>query len=355
MAKRKKSDFTNQDLDENINTESVQDDNPLLQQPVMERDYSGGDNFEIRGDVVDSVEEPETKKPIVDFNEDSDDGDFDDDFDDSDDGSDDDSNDSDNDIDDTDDDEDSGRGAKVSENGGEKYIEDFDEMSPKMQNELTGNLANTCVSGYTLIHNFAKQILKRDRGHYQQKAMEGKFDMNVLSFKVDMGDGQYSRFGDNLEYYNNVIDELLTVKDETLSEMKTLIKRIAKKHGVGQSDESRLLFLVGTDLFTKTALLTAQVRQMNRVEANVTKMYHASLGRQRVVPVNAQPQPQQQQQPQAQQMQPQQQAQQTTAQPQNTVQNNAQPQQPQAQVEPINTPPQQQIEKTFNDVTEAGE
>ena len=352
MGKRKKSDFINQELDNeknDITTEGVQEDNPLLQNPVVERDYSGGENFEIRGNVIDSVEEPTTQRPIVDFNEKDDDDDFDDDFNsDDDDENDDGGNDDDDDEEEDEEEDNGGSGRRLKENE-EKYYENFDEMPTKMQNELTGNLANTCVGGYVMLHNFAKQILTRDKQYYQQKALEGKFDINVLSYKVNLGDGEYSRFGDSLDNYNNVIENILTVKDETVSEMKTLVKRIAKKHGVGQSDESRLALLVGVDILSKTALLVSQVKQMNRVEANVTKLYHASIAKQTQKPIvvvannattqNAQSNGQQatQQQTQAQQQPNMQTAQQTNGATSETQ-----------------TPTQGSEPKSVNDVTEVG-
>lgn len=288
MGKRKKSEleFANQELEELDKSVVTDEDNPLLQQAVIERDYSGGDNFKVVGNVVDSVEEPKTQQPVVNFSDDDDDDDFDD---------------FGNKNTNKDDDDDEpyfpprpdGSGRTVIENN-DKYIENFDELSGKTQSELTGNLANTIVDLYKFGINFGKKCALRTKQDYQRKALLGKFDMKVLNYKYDLGDGEAVRYGELVNNYNDTVEEVMTLDENTESDMRTLIKRIGKKKGVGMSDETALALLVGRDLVTKIGTLTALTIKMNRAE----KVIMAQIRRQnkpvqQVVYQQPQPQPQQ--------------------------------------------------------------
>lgn len=233
---------------------------PLFSSGVKERDYSSKKGFDIRGEVPDSTPEPEDVNPIIDLTTDSLDN-------------------SDNETDGYDSSSDSGNTNSNTDNaydepksfGGGGASDSYTEEPVANQKELSNNFADSIIDGYKLLIDLTKKGLKNTPEKYRQKAIEGKFDMRVLKSKVDVG-GQYVTFQEFVESYNESIEEILVLDPDSEKEMRDLLKRIAKKRGLGMSDEQRFFLLFGKDVVTKTVSLVSMHKTMRNVEKNQQKI-----------------------------------------------------------------------------------
>ena len=113
------------------------------------------------------------------------------------------------------------------------------------------------------------------------KEIQGKFDMRVLDFRVDVGGGNMVKYGDFVENYNEMVDSVMVLDKDKEKRMRTLSKRVCEKHGLGMSDEWTLGLLVGGDIIEKAGLLFQQHRMLSNVETYVTKMFQQQMAQQR--------------------------------------------------------------------------
>lgn len=285
MAKRKKSEIKQEKTEkveniENVATETTKEEkpfettetadnmeniDPLLSAPIVEREYSGKNAFDIHGETPISVEEPQNGKIIVDA-----------------DGSGYEENEE---IQTSDDEEQEyGETQKQKQERQQQYTEpqaDDDGLDPKTKRQMASNIADTIVDGYKMLLEGGKNIAKRPKEWYQMKAIQGKFDMRVFDFKVDVGGGEMVRYGNFVNNYNEIVDGVIELDKEKEKRMRILSKRVCEKHGVGMSDELTLGLLVGGDLLQKVGLLFQQHKMLNNVENYVTKMYQQQLNMQR--------------------------------------------------------------------------
>ena len=244
---------------------------PLLSAPIVEREYSGKNAFDVHGETPISVEEPEKGKIIVDTDGSSIDED-------------------DEEIpnpEDYDDDNEEGRKQQREQQRKprqpqyeEPEFED-DGLDPKTKRQMAGNIADTIVDGYKMLLAGGKNFSQRPRDWYQMKAIQGKFDMRVLDFSVDVGGGDMLKYGNFVDRYNEMVDNVMVLDKEKEKRMRTLSKRVCEKHEVGMSDEWTLGLLVGGDIIEKAGLLFQQHRMLSNVETYVTKMFQQQMAQQR--------------------------------------------------------------------------
>jgi hypothetical protein len=244
---------------------------PLLSAPIVEREYSGKNAFDVHGETPISVEEPEKGKIIVDTDGSSIDED-------------------DEEIpnpEDYDDDNEEGRKQQREQQRKprqpqyeEPEFED-DGLDPKTKRQMAGNIADTIVDGYKMLLAGGKNFSQRPRDWYQMKAIQGKFDMRVLDFSVDVGGGDMLKYGNFVDRYNEMVDNVMVLDKEKEKRMRTLSKRVCEKHEVGMSDEWTLGLLFGGDIIEKAGLLLQQHRMLSNVETYVTKMFQQQMAQQR--------------------------------------------------------------------------
>lgn len=272
MAKRKKSDIKTEktakvakvdNIEENStetpnenpietnvpdNTEII---DPLLSAPIVEREYSGKNAFDVHGETPISVEEPKKGKIIVGTDEE------------------------------TEDKEEESQQRQPEQAEYEEADFDNDGLDQKTKRQMAGNIADTIVDGYKILLEGGKNLAQRPKEWYQMKAIQGKFDMRVFDFKVDVGNGDMVRYGSFVNNYNEMVADVMVLDKEKEKRMRTLSKRVCEKHGLGMSDEWTLGLLVGGDLVQKVGLLFQQHRMLNNVEAYVTKLFQQQLNKQR--------------------------------------------------------------------------
>lgn len=249
------------------NTEII---DPLLSAPIVEREYSGKNAFDVQGETPISVEEPEQGKIVVDADGSGTDDEYEgipmpEDYDDE-------------------DEEEPQKTQQRKERPQPQYEEpelEDDGLDAKTKRQMASNVADTIVDGYKFLLTGGKSMAKRPRESYQIKAIQGKFDMRVLDFRVDVGGGNMIKYGDFVENYNEMVDNVMVLDKEKEKRMRTLSKRVCEKHGFGMSDEWSLGLLVGGDIIEKAGLLFQQHRMLSNVEAYVTKMFQQQMAQQR--------------------------------------------------------------------------
>lgn len=272
MAKRKKSDIKTEktakvakvDNIEEISTETPNENpietnvpdnteiiDPLLSAPIVEREYSGKNAFDVHGETPISVEEPKKGKIIVGTDEE------------------------------TEDKEEESQQRQPEQAEYDEADFDNDGLDQKTKRQMAGNIADTIVDGYKILLEGGKNLAQRPKEWYQMKAIQGKFDMRVFDFKVDVGNGDMVRYGSFVNNYNEMVADVMVLDKEKEKRMRTLSKRVCEKHGLGMSDEWTLGLLVGGDLVQKVGLLFQQHRMLNNVEAYVTKLFQQQLNKQR--------------------------------------------------------------------------
>ena len=261
---------TNDETETNDITDSTEIIDPLLSAPIVEREYSGKNAFDVHGETPISVEEPEQGKIVVDA-----------------DGSGTDEDDEEiptpEDYDDEDEEEPQQaqqRQARQQPQYKEPEFED-DGLDAKTKRQMASNVADTIVDGYKFLLTGGKSLAQRPRDWYQMKAIQGKFDMRVLDFRVDVGGGNMVKYGDFVENYNEMVDNVMVLDKDKEKRMRTLSKRVCEKHGLGMSDEWTLGLLVGGDIIEKAGLLFQQHRMLSNVETYVTKMFQQQMAQQR--------------------------------------------------------------------------
>ena len=251
-------------------TDSTEIIDPLLSAPIVEREYSGKNAFDVHGETPISVEEPEQGKIVVDADrsgiDDEDDGipmpeDYD--------------NENEEESQQT-----QQRQARPQPQYEDPEFED-DGLDAKTKRQMASNVADTIVDGYKFLLTGGKNLAQRPREWYQMNAIQGKFDMRVLDFRVDVGGANMVKYGDFVENYNEMVDNVMVLDKEKEKRMRTLSKRVCEKHGLGMSDEWSLGLLVGGDIIEKAGLLFQQHRMLSNVETYVTKMFQQQMTQQR--------------------------------------------------------------------------
>lgn len=262
---------TNDETETNdIIPDSTEIIDPLLSAPIVEREYSGKNAFDVHGETPISVEEPEQGKIVVDA-----------------DGSGTDEDDEEIPIPEDYDDEDEEEPQQTQQRQARpqpQYEEpEFEEdgLDAKTKRQMASNVADTIVDGYKFLLTGGKNLAQRPREWYQMKAIQGKFDMRVLDFRVDVGGGNMVKYGDFVENYNEMVDNVMVLDKDKEKRMRTLSKRVCEKHGLGMSDEWTLGLLVGGDIIEKAGLLFQQHRMLSNVETYVTKMFQKQMAQQR--------------------------------------------------------------------------
>lgn len=242
---------------------------PLLSAPIVEREYSGKNAFDVHGETPISVEEPEQGKIVVDT-----DGS----------GNDEDDEEIPTPEDYDDEDEEEPQQTQQRQPKQPQYEEpefEDDGLDAKTKRQMASNVADTIVDGYKFLLTGGKNLAQRPREWYQMKAIQGKFDMRVLDFRVDVGGGNMVKYGDFVENYNEMVDNVMVLDKDKEKRMRTLSKRVCEKHGLGMSDEWTLGLLVGGDIIEKAGLLLQQHRMLSNVETYVTKMFQKQMAQQR--------------------------------------------------------------------------
>ena len=262
MARKKKSELNAEveNTNENITETPNVPIDPLLGSPVIQRDYSGKGAFEVNGQMIDSVEEPEQKKIMVNMDgtptEEDEESEEPEDFD--------------------GEREEPKRVRKTAERPVEEEYEIPDgepSLDSKTMAQMAGNMADFIVDGYKTLLSVGKAVGKRTREDCQMEAIQGKFDMRVLDFKVDVGNGDYIKYGDFLESYNEMTDAIMVLDKDKEKKMRELTKRVCKKHEVGMSDEWSLALLFGGDVVQKGVLIVKQRKMMKNVENYVSQLF----------------------------------------------------------------------------------
>lgn len=226
---------------QNLDDDDLLENDPAFQNAIIEREYSSGKNIDVVGDIPYSTAEPEDSRPVLDLTNIPEAENF-----------------------------ENGSGVEGEGQGGERRV--FDESmadeSKAEQKILAGNFSESIIDVYKLAIEIAKNGMKKTKEKYQQKALEGKFEMGVMRTLVDFGDGEACTFEEFINGYNEQVSEILSLDPEKEKEMRALLKRVAIKRGLGLSDEARLGIMVAEDVLTKAALIFNLSKTMANIEKN---------------------------------------------------------------------------------------
>jgi hypothetical protein len=228
--------MSGQNLD---NDDDLLQNDPAFQHAIIEREYSSGKNIDVVGDIPYSTAEPEDSRPVLDLTSIPEAETFD-------------------------------NNASGAGEGGERRVfdESMSDESKAEQKVLAGNFSESIIDVYKLAIEIAKNGMKKTKEKYQQKALEGKFEMGVMRTLVDFGDGEACTFEEFISGYNDQVSEILSLDPEKEKEMRALLKRIAIKRGLGLSDEARLGIMVAEDVLTKAAMIFNLSKTMANIEKN---------------------------------------------------------------------------------------
>ena len=262
---------TNDETETNDIPDSTEIIDPLLSAPIVEREYSGKNAFDVHGETPISVEEPEQGKIVVDA-----DGS----------GTDEEENDGipmPEDYDDEDEEEPQQaqqRQARTQPQYEEPDFED-DGLDAKTKRQMAGNIADFGVEAYKMLLNTGKKLAQHPIEEYQNKAMRGEFDMRMLDFDMPVGDGKFVKYGRFINRHNEAVDEAMVLDKDREKRLRTLAKRICEKKDIGMSDETALLLDVGMDIAMKTGILIKLHRDYKQTEAYVTRFFKQQMAQQR--------------------------------------------------------------------------
>jgi hypothetical protein len=220
--------------------------NPLLMAGTMERGYAEGeDNVDVIGNIPSSIPEPEEQRTVIDFTESHVNLDAEG-----------------NEINDL---QDGGQDKKPPLTVGDGMHQDISDEEKKQQKIMTGNAADTAIDLYKGLISLGKSWGQRTPESYQAKAMQGKFDMRVLDEPIPHCDG--ATLNKFLPAYNSQIEEGMQLDPKTETEMRTVLKRIALKRGLGMSDEARFGMLMLQDAGSKISLLYSSNKMLKNIES----------------------------------------------------------------------------------------
>ena len=98
----------------------------------------------------------------------------------------------------------------------------------------------------------------------QRKALKKKFNIEVLEITLPVGNTDVSiwKF---ISDYNSNLESILTVEDEWLQEVRTVMIRIFEKRGIGLTDEQWLMITIGEDIVSKSMGVMTIKSQVNQV------------------------------------------------------------------------------------------
>ncbi|NJL75294.1 MAG: hypothetical protein HC892_09950 [Saprospiraceae bacterium] len=209
--------------------------NPLLQ-PLVERDYAKSNVRIIGGDAPFSVDEPLFKRPVIDLR---DNGDAE-------------SNESSNKSNSNNNSHRESQPQQPQQERGQVTNPDFKEMSPKAQKESARALAKTIVGAYANMNNIIRDhLVKTDINKLQTQALQGKFDMDVLTVELPMSETETIQVGEVIQQTNSGADEVFTCSDEFNEETEELWVEILKERGIGMTPIQRLTYLYVEDIGKK--------------------------------------------------------------------------------------------------------
>ena len=143
--------------------------------------------------------------------------------------------------------------------------EQMDDMSNKQKNQSAQAMAKTMINMYCWLNEQGKKMAKFDEKDAQVKAIDGKFDFDVLYMQIQMPDGTIGTIKDFIDSVNDGAEEVFTVTDEFKGEVEPLLVNILAKNGWGMTDEQRLMYIVAEDALPKTMAIFQIRNTMNHI------------------------------------------------------------------------------------------
>ncbi len=159
----------------------------------------------------------------------------------------------------------SDEGNKPNNNG--MFDPEFAEKDKKVQNFEAGNLADGLVDMLKQLYAGISTICKKDIDRLQFKAAMGKFNMAVLNAKIDLGSAVVP-MKEFIEYYNSQVETTMVLSPEREEQLRILLKRIAKKRGLGLSDEGMLIWILIQEFLEKVPTMWGLSSMMNAILKN---------------------------------------------------------------------------------------
>jgi hypothetical protein len=230
--------FFENPLPDNPAHEQIEDDkNPLLNQPVVEADYTKS-HAQITGQIPSEIPEPVIQPPIIDFN----------------------------------------NATPLDENPleGPEPVEPkpdrgkitnpaMDDASRKEKTAAVGYLVDTFINIYKQLNKLGLDICTMTREKMQKLAMEGKFDMRVLDLRIPVTESESISVGQFVDDVNEELKKIMVVKEETETEARSLLTIICKDRGWGLTPVQRLIALGVEDSIPKITAIISIRSQFNQI------------------------------------------------------------------------------------------
>lgn len=140
----------------------------------------------------------------------------------------------------------------------------YNDLSRKEKENGAEMAADTVINLYEA---FNKQMLARvpklNKAKLQKKVATGALDIDH-TFPID-DEGTTANVLQYAEVFNDSIDSIFDVSQEFKDEIRPPLERILQKRGVAMTDEQRVAFLVGQDLFVKGIMAFNLRRETNMI------------------------------------------------------------------------------------------
>lgn len=242
---------------------------PYLSKPTVERDYSKAQGQVVNNINIPEIEEPVITPPTIDFSKESEDKDI---F----------SMPEDDGKKETDSDSGDGilGGSRGSEESGRSSRFDFgstempgmSEADKKTKKTSAEYLADTVLAAYEQLNELGKNFVSFDEKKMQARAINGKFDFEVLSIELPMTeDGSIKKtVYEILQDMNGAAEETFVVNDEFKEKARPLLVHIFMKKGWGMTPEQQLLALLAQDMAPK-------IQQIVFIKTSINQMLKISM------------------------------------------------------------------------------
>lgn len=121
-------------------------------------------------------------------------------------------------------------------------------------------LVDSVLDVYGLAHQFGAWVAKVNLDKLTIDEMEGKIDLSV---PLQVSATQTKTLKQFLEQYNLDCEKNIAVDEDFVNKVRPIMIRVAEKRGWGLTDEERLLYLFGRDIFEKSALIYGMKKGVN--------------------------------------------------------------------------------------------
>lgn len=123
------------------------------------------------------------------------------------------------------------------------------DMTPEERSTASDNAAKAVMQGYKLMHTGMNTLLQVSP--YKQARMARKGELELSVPLIPTRAGGLLPISSLLKEYNDQVKETFTVDPEFEEEVTPILQRVLAKHGIGMSDEARLIGMFAQDFGVK--------------------------------------------------------------------------------------------------------